>query len=186
MSDKLRENLTINATCKHSEPSENDTLFIPINFIHFFFYISSFLYIPKIAIFYTIKHYYTHYILPLSQFYNNKNIITPAILLHYLILPPSHQVLYSFLFGMSHPILYIPKLTKNSQWVPPLPNFSSLFTLLLLPFHTTFTPLSLFYSLKIDGSHHFTHFSSSFPLLYTYFLTSVPKPNVKNWLGRRE
>ena len=87
---------------------------------------------------------------------------------------------------MSHPILYISKLTKNSKWVPPLPNFSFLFTLLLLPFHTTFTPLSLFYTLKIDGSRHFTHFSFSFPLLYTYFLTSVPKPNVKNWVGRRE
>ena len=102
------------------------------------------------------------------------------------ILPPSHQILYSFLFEMSHPILYITKLTKNSRWVPPRPNFSSLFTLLLLPYHTTFTPLSPFYTLKINRSHHFTHFSLSFSLLYTYFLTFEPKPNVNNWLGRRE
>ena len=54
------------------------------------------------------------------------------------------------------------------------------------PFHTTFTPLSSFYTLKINGSHHFTHFSFSFPLLYTYFLTSVPNPNDKKWEGRRE
>ena len=58
--------------------------------------------------------------------------------------------------------------------------------LLLFSFHTTFTLLSLFYILKINGSHHFTHFSFSFPLSYTYFLTLVPKPNVNNWVGRKE
>ena len=48
------------------------------------------------------------------------------------VLPPSQQILYGFL-----PIFYIFKLTKNSQLIPPLPNFSSLFTLLLLPFLTS-------------------------------------------------
>ena len=57
---------------------------------------------------------------------------------------------------------------------------------LFFSFPTTFTPPTPFYILKINGSHHFTHFSFSFPLLYTYFLTSVLKPNVKNWVGRRE
>ena len=57
---------------------------------------------------------------------------------------------------------------------------------LFFPFHTTFTPLYSFYTLKINGSHHFTHFSFSFPLLYTYFLTSVPNPFDKKWEGRRE
>ena len=58
---------------------------VPINSIQFPFWdVPSFLYIPKIATFYNIKHYYTHYILPLSPFYNNKNTITPTTFLHYL------------------------------------------------------------------------------------------------------
>ena len=32
----------------------------------------------------TTFHYYTHYFLPLSLFYNNINTITPTIFLHYL------------------------------------------------------------------------------------------------------
>ena len=48
-----------------------------------FFYVPSFIYIPKIATFNNIKHYSTHYILPLSPLYNNKNTITPTTLLHY-------------------------------------------------------------------------------------------------------
>ena len=63
----------------------NNTPSVPINSIQFPLWdVPSFLYIPKIATFYNIKHYYTHYILPLSPFYNNKNTITPTTLLHYL------------------------------------------------------------------------------------------------------
>ena len=61
----------------------------------------------------------------------------------------------------------------------PLSQFSSFFTLLLL--HSR-----LLYTLKVNEFHHFTYFSLSLPLLYTYILTTVHKPNVKNWLGRRE
>ena len=38
---------------------------------------------------------------------------TPSVRSNY-ILPPSHPFLYTFFFEMSHPILYISKLTKNS------------------------------------------------------------------------
>ena len=58
---------------------------VPIISIQFPFWdVPSFLYIPKIATFHNIKHYSTHYILPLSLFYNNKNTITPTTFLHYL------------------------------------------------------------------------------------------------------
>ena len=36
---------------------------------------------------------------------------------------------------------------------------------LFFPFHTTFTPLSSFYILKIDGSHQFTYFLTFLPNL---------------------
>ena len=114
------------------------------------------------------------------------NIFSVQFITYYLtlLIPFVSSNSLRFFFETSHPILYISKLTKNSPWVPPLSNFSSFFTLLLLSFHTIFTQLSSFYTLKISGSHFFTHFSFFFFSLY--FLTSVYKPNVKYWLRRRE
>ena len=110
---------------------------------------------------------------------------------------------------MSYLIFYISKLIKNSRRVhhyPTFPLFSQyfyfLFTLLLLnhipffkingsryfthfffsyfyfSFHTTFTQPSPFFS-KLMGLATSPTFLSLFSLLYTYFLTSVFKPNVE-------
>ena len=75
-------------------------------------------------------------------------------------------------------------LTKNSQCVPHFPTFPSfshylysLFTLYI------FTPLSLFYTLKISGSHHFNHFF--FTTLYI-FLNLRAKTKRKELDGKRE
>ena len=78
-----------------------------------------------------------------------------------------HPFLYTFFFGMSLSILYISKLSKNSKFYNIKTNFTYYF-------HLLFT----IYQLNINRSHHFTHFSSSFTLLYTpyFFKNSVPKP----------
>ena len=74
------------------------------------------------------------------------------------ILPLSLLFLYTFFFGWdSH-------------------QFSTFF-----PFHTTFTPLSFLYILKINESHHFHPLFFPFPLFYSYLLTSVPNPFDKKW-----
>ena len=83
---------------------------VPINSIQFPFWdVPSFLYIPNIVTFNNIKHYYTHFFLPLSPFYNNINTITPTIFLHYL------------------------KSIIKYKWVPPLYSlFISLYSLFTL------------------------------------------------------
>ena len=55
-------------------------------------------------------------------------------------------------------------------------------------FHTTFTPLFSFYTLKINGTHHFTHFSFYFSLILYLFINhiSVPNPFDKKWEGQRK
>ena len=84
----------------------------------------------------------------------------------------SQPFLYSFIFECSIQFFTfqnLPNIVNGSHHI---------FT--FTPFSHYFHSLSPFYTLKINRSHHFTHFCFSFPLLYTYFLTSVPKPNVKN------
>ena len=83
---------------------------VPINSIQFPLWdVPSFLYILNIVTFNNIKHYYTHFFLPLSPFYNNINTITPTIFLHYL------------------------KSIIKYKWVPPLYSlFISLYSLFTL------------------------------------------------------
>ncbi|WOG98596.1 hypothetical protein DCAR_0417940 [Daucus carota subsp. sativus] len=96
------------------------TLSVPINSIQFPWDVPSILYIPKIAIFYNIKHYYTHYILPLSPFYNNKNTITPTTFLHYL-----KSIIKKYMSPTNLPTFHLTLLISYTfSWSPcPIPMY---------------------------------------------------------------